>query len=383
MAFSTQKEFFHVPFMNEVEEFDCLESCVKLKSYPSNIDDRSWSASQEKKSRFVADLIACNSPVIGKRTENGNALKKSVPTSLGPEEEYGSSLLLRDSLINTADDTIRRMQDIMFKNNMLQQKLDESDDKLIVANEENAEILRILSERYNPDKSELLKKKIKELADEKKIDPEDEKQLNDLQMSIVDMIKAHDILEAENSNLKRLIEKQSVRCTLDSIEVDPEKSTDLQYLQNKINRMGKELVLLRKTEDDLMKKCAKLSEIEKSNDIERSNFSPEKDVSNIQRILAERDALRKKCKNLESLGDKINQLEQKANEAENISGDLEDNLNQQSQYINEMQLEMQDMQNYYENEVDKAKGNEEILKRSIQPKAFDGGRSKTVSWLAQ
>lgn len=365
MAFSTQKEFFHVPFMNEVEEFDCLESCVKLKSYPSNIDDRSWSASQEKKSRFVADLIACNSPVIGKRTENGNALKKSVPTSLGPEEEYGSSLLLRDSLINTADDTIRRMQDIMFKNNMLQQKLDESDDKLIVANEENAEILRILSERYNPDKSELLKKKIKELADEKKIDPEDEKQLNDLQMSIVDMIKAHDILEAENSNLKRLIEKQSVRCTLDSIEVDPEKSTDLQYLQNKINRMGKELVLLRKTEDDLMKKCAKLSEIEKSNDIERSNFSPEKDVSNIQRILAERDALRKKCKNLESLGDKINQLEQKANEAENISGDLEDNLNQQSQYINEMQLEMQDMQNYYENEVDKAKGNEEILKVRI------------------
>ncbi|KAH8402813.1 hypothetical protein KR009_001467, partial [Drosophila setifemur] len=370
MAFSTQKEFFHIPFMNE--PYECKDSCVKLKSYPSSVDDRSWSSNQDKKSRFVADLVACNTPILARREENSADFGvNNVSAGLGSkivsaQDEYGSSFLFGDSLIIAADDTIGRMQDLMIKNNILQIKLEDSHDKLLTAKEENADIRRILEQRYNPEKSKELKKKIKQLIDDSKIDSQDEKELNDIQRAVDDMNKAHDILEAENSNLKRLIEKQSKRCRLDSIQIDPEKSTDVQYLQGKITDMGKELTVLRQVEDDLIRKQAKISGVGTRAVSAKNNgdgdFSSEKDISSIQRILAERDALRKKCKNLEALADKINQFEKKANEAEHLSGDLEDNLNQQNQYINDIQQEMQDMQNYYESEVDKAKGNEEILK---------------------
>ncbi|KQS79820.1 uncharacterized protein Dere_GG27224, partial [Drosophila erecta] len=158
------------------------------------------------------------------------------------------------------------------------------------------------------------------------------------------------------------------RCRFDSLEIDPELSTNIEYLQRKINEMGKELSLLRQTEDMLIRKCAKMcrsecSEAFSNEGVNINAFSLEHDISNIQKILEERDGLRKKCKNLETLGEKLNALEQKANEAENISGDLEDNLNQQNQYINDIQQEMEKMKNYYENEVDKAKGLEKLLAR--------------------
>jgi len=82
MAFSTQKEFFHVPFSNETYEFECIDSCVKLKSYPSTIDDRSWSANEDKKSQFVAGLVACNSPIKKQRDEDGRPSKQNVSITL-------------------------------------------------------------------------------------------------------------------------------------------------------------------------------------------------------------------------------------------------------------------------------------------------------------
>ncbi|KAH8420906.1 hypothetical protein KR222_009080 [Zaprionus bogoriensis] len=59
MAYSTQIIFFHVPFMNEKYGFQCDDSCVKLKSYQSSFDDRSWAATDRVKSRFIVDLVAC------------------------------------------------------------------------------------------------------------------------------------------------------------------------------------------------------------------------------------------------------------------------------------------------------------------------------------
>ncbi|XP_017131566.1 uncharacterized protein LOC108148821 [Drosophila elegans] len=373
MAFSTQKEFFHVPFSNETYEFECIDACVKLKSYPSTIDDRSWSASEDRKSQFVADLVACNSPIKKTSDEGGKPTPRSP---LGPEDEYGSNLVVGDSLINAADDTIGRMQELMIKNNMLQRKLADSDDKLRTANEESDEIRRIMDQRYDPAKSKALRKKIQELADADKITPQDEEELNDLQAAIDDMNKAHDILEAENANLKRLIDKQSKRCKMDSIPIDPERSQDIPYLQKKIDDLGKEVALLREFEDDVLKRCAKKCGSGGGGGSDaggrgsppggaargKGSFSPDRDAANIQKILADRDALRKKCKELEELGDKVNELEQKANEAECLSSSLEGNLQQQNQCMQQLQCEMQDMQCYYENEVDKAKGNEEILK---------------------
>lgn len=63
MAFSTQKDFFHVPFMNQTMEYECRRACVKLKSYESTIDDRSWAMDEAEPSRFLYDLVKCNTPV--------------------------------------------------------------------------------------------------------------------------------------------------------------------------------------------------------------------------------------------------------------------------------------------------------------------------------
>ncbi|KAH8288517.1 hypothetical protein KR054_004380 [Drosophila jambulina] len=359
MAFSTQREFFHVPFKNETLEFECVDACVKLKTYPSTVDDRSWSANDDRKSQFVADLVACNTVKSasdggsGSGSPGSKGSQKARGAQKGPEDVYGTNLVVGDSLINAADDTIGRLRDLMIKNKMLKKELADSGDKLKTAKEESDDIKRIMDQRYDPQKSKDLKKKIKELADAGKITPQDEKELGDLQKAIDDMNKAHDILEAENGNLKRLIEKQSKRCRLDSVKVDPEKSNDIPYLQKKVDDLGKEVALLREAEDNNMKSGGASG---------RGGFSPEKDPNNIQKIVAERDALRKKCKQLAELSDKVNQLEQNASEAARHSGDLENNLDQQNQCMNDMQREMLDMQNYYENEVDKAKGNEEILK---------------------
>ncbi|EDX13956.1 GD20968, partial [Drosophila simulans] len=242
---------------------------------------------------------------------------------------------------------------------------------------ERNKIKRIMDQRYDPEKSKALKKKIKQLADDNKITPQDEKELNGLQAAIDDMNKAHDILEAENANLKRLLEKQSKRCKMDSIKIDPEKSNDIPYLQKKIDDLGKEVALLREFEDEVMKRCAKKCGSEGGGGggggggnagraargpPGKGSFSPDKDAENIKKILADRDALRKKCKELEELGCKVNQLEEKANEAECLTCNLEENLRKQCRCMEQMQCEMHDMQNYYENEVDKARGNEEILK---------------------
>ncbi|KAH8367443.1 hypothetical protein KR200_005524 [Drosophila serrata] len=370
MAFSTQREFFHVPFKNETYEFECVDACVKLKTYPSTVDDRSWSANEDRKSQFVADLVACNTPV--KSSGDGQSgSPKSRDGDGSPEDVYGSNLVVGDSLINAADDTIGRMQDLMIKNNMLQKKLADSNDKLKTAKEERDDIKRIMDQRYDPQKSKELKKKIQELADAGKITPQDEKELADLQKAIDDMNKAHDILEAENGNLKRLIEKQSKRCRLDDVKIDPEKSNDIPYLQKKIDDLGKEVTLLRQAEDEKMKGGGK------------GGYSPEKDPGNIQKILAERDALRKKCKDLAELNDKVNQLEQNANEAARHSCDLENNLHEQNQCIDNMQREMQDMQNYYENEVEKAKGNEEILKCRCQKMQQEVSAAKSAAQRAK
>ncbi|XP_023303228.2 myosin-11 [Lucilia cuprina] len=62
MAFSTQKDFFHVPFMNESPDLGCKKACVKLKSYESTIDDRSWANDEAKQSKFLSDLVTCQYP---------------------------------------------------------------------------------------------------------------------------------------------------------------------------------------------------------------------------------------------------------------------------------------------------------------------------------
>lgn len=56
--------------MNEKYGFECVNPCVKLKSYASTIDKRSWSTSDTKKSRFLVDLVGCHTSVVKRRERN-------------------------------------------------------------------------------------------------------------------------------------------------------------------------------------------------------------------------------------------------------------------------------------------------------------------------
>lgn len=76
MAYSTQINFFHIPFMNEDEEQCACEKCVKLKKYESSFDDRSWASDSNKKSRFIVDLVSCNFPIFQRRESTASDTKK-------------------------------------------------------------------------------------------------------------------------------------------------------------------------------------------------------------------------------------------------------------------------------------------------------------------
>lgn len=58
MAYSTQKDFFYVPYMNESMEEDGEGSNVKMKSYEAAMDERSWAMDDQKKSNFLHDLVS-------------------------------------------------------------------------------------------------------------------------------------------------------------------------------------------------------------------------------------------------------------------------------------------------------------------------------------
>lgn len=59
MAYSTQKDFFYVPYMSEsVGEGDGEGTKVKLKSYDSTADERAWSSDVQKQSNFLHDLVS-------------------------------------------------------------------------------------------------------------------------------------------------------------------------------------------------------------------------------------------------------------------------------------------------------------------------------------
>jgi len=64
MAFSTQKDFFNVPFLDETVEFECVDHCLKIKTYGSTFDDRSWAAGDTQQSKFLYDLVNCLTPGV-------------------------------------------------------------------------------------------------------------------------------------------------------------------------------------------------------------------------------------------------------------------------------------------------------------------------------
>lgn len=238
----------------------------------------------------------------------------------------------------------------------LQKKLEVSNERLVTAKEENDKIKNIMGQKFDTSHSKDFHNKIQKLASSGKISKSEENELLNTFYKVEDMYMSYEVIQAENSFLKRLSEKLSQRATLNSIKSEKETSTDIQYLQNEVNTMRKELILLRKTEDDRLRS---------NQDESKARVLADQDAARLKAIMEERNALREKCKSFKDLEKKIRELQKKAQEADNISNGLSKDLDDQTGYISQMENEMQRMQKYYEDEMQKQVYKEELLKVSL------------------
>ncbi|XP_050319566.1 uncharacterized protein LOC126752642 isoform X3 [Bactrocera neohumeralis] len=478
MAFSTQKEFFHVPFMNETVDYECRKACVKLKTYQSTIDHRSWAMDESLQSRFLSDLITCQTPVggfgdgdgddeydydydgdetgeaagapgrnrgsgrgggrAGGRTKRGvgrpvhtdsgyigepgmrgdegagpsgrgrvggpggggpggggprgggtggggprgGGPGGSGPGGGGPGSGPGgfsggggpggggpggafpgsadgrggklgqSGLIIADSVIACANEQMGRMQDLLLHKKNLEKQLEVSNERLKVSNMENDKIKAIMNNKFDSSHSKDFYNKIQKLTSGGKISKGEENELLQIYNKFEDMSKAYEILQAENAYLKRLMEKLSLRASFEALKVEPEKSNDIAFLQNEVNKLRKELSILRKFEDDKLKGTM---------DSNRNKMS-DQDAETLKAIVKERNALREKCKTFKDLEAKVYELQKIAKEADKMSDSLSNDLDSQSKHINKMEQEMKQMQDYYEDQIAKHKFNEDILR---------------------
>lgn len=259
----------------------------------------------------------------------------------------------RDSLIDCANQNLSRLQDLIMQNNNLRSEIEKSKDCLQTAKEENARIKQICKCGIGCEEIQDFLKKIKRLAASDKIGKSEEKYLTNFYCKVLDMLRANEIIKAENWHLRALADKLARRTTIDKIQVDREKSKDIPYLQAEVGKLRKEVQLLRQFED------AKIKE-----KMERDNVGSysDQDAEILKKIVKERNSLREKCKALKEFEYKIKELEGKAKNAECVSNNLGGRLENQIKYISEIECEMKRMQTYYEDQLAKARRAESCLR---------------------
>ncbi|XP_037824565.1 myosin-4-like [Lucilia sericata] len=389
MAFSTQKDFFHVPFMNESPELGCKKACVKLKSYESTIDDRSWASDEAKQSKFLSDLVTCQYPTavgfgegdfsssdihVGRDESHDYVSAGRGPSSSTRPRNQGDvsaggtkdnilpqlgNLTGGDSLLECANVHLAEYQKILNIKTTLEKQLEVSNERLKTAKEENKKIREILTTKLDSNTAKDFFNKIQKLTTAGKLNKNEENEMLQIYQKMENLNKSYEILQAENNYLKRLIEKLTGRVTLDSIQTQPEKSNDISYLQKEINTLRKECIMLRKMEDEYQR----LKQQQQTN---RMPSISEQDAENIKAIIKERNSLREKCKSFKALEQQVQELQQKAAEANEKAGILSSNLNNQTHYIGKMEGEMQNMQKYYEDQNQNACFKEECLKAELE-----------------
>ncbi|XP_028894772.1 keratin, type I cytoskeletal 9 isoform X4 [Zeugodacus cucurbitae] len=436
MAFSTQKEFFHVPFMNETVDYECRKACVKLKTYQSTIDHRSWAMDESLQSRFLSDLINCQSPVGGfgdgdveddydnaydrdgtgvagrvqgrgldagrggrpkQGTESGYVGQPGMSgdegagpsgrgrmggTGGGGPGKGGSggggpsggpgSLISADSVLACANEQMGRMQELLLHKKNLEKQLEVSNERLKVSNMENDKIKAIMNKKFDGNNSKDFYNKIQKLTSSGKISKGEENELLQIYNKFEDMSKAYEILQAENAYLKRLMEKLSLRASFETLKVEPEKSADIGFLQNEVNKLRKEVSILRKFEDDKLRGT-----------MDNRNKMSDQDAETLKAIIKERNSLREKCKTFKDLEAKVYELQKIAKEADKMSDSLSSDLDSQSKHINKMEHEMKQMQDYYEDQIAKHKFNEDILRCQLDEMKEDLIRARCSAQKAE
>ncbi|XP_061401196.1 centrosomal protein of 112 kDa, partial [Musca vetustissima] len=348
MAFSTQKDFFHVPFMNETAELECKKACVKLKSYESSLDYRSWARDKTKQSKFLEDLVTCQLPVSIK--ENFNFFLKIL--IMPPVQLQLPNLSAGDSLLQCANIHLADYQKLMNIKDSLENQLQISNERLQTSNNENLKIKEILTTKLDSNTSKDFYNKIQQLTANGKLNKNEENEMLKIQQKIENLQKAYEIFQAENNYLRRLIEKLSLRATITDLpSTDNETSNDIKYLQKEINSLRKECKLLRGIEDDYLRKKFDVGG--------QPTTITDEDAKNIKMIIEERNDLRKKCKSLQTLESKVVELQNKTQ----AQGS---NLEAQGSYINQMETEMEKCHAYYKNELQQIGFREKCLKEQLK-----------------
>lgn len=154
--------------------------------------------------------------------------------------------------------------------------------------------------------------KIRELKSSGKITELDEKQLLELQKQFGKRDKAYEVLEAENASLRRLADKLSRRAGFEKLPTGPETSTDVKALQEKVNRLAKEVAVLRGMEEDYLK-----NKIKKGPEA-KNNVEAEK----LNKLIAERNSLKEQLEKLSGLESRILALMKKADEASRLEKEI-------------------------------------------------------------
>lgn len=258
-----------------------------------------------------------------------------------------------DSLLQCANIHLADYQKLLKIKTNLEKELEVSNERLKTAKEENKKIQEILKNKLDSNVSKDFYNKIQKLTSNGKLNKNEENELLQIYQKMENICKAYEILQAENNYLKRLIEKLTERVKLENITIQPEKSSDVGYLQKELNKVRKECLMLRQIEEEYQKikqDTGKLPSI------------TEQDAENIKAIIKERNSLREKCKSFKALEQQVKMLEKKAEQAQQEVAELSSLVSNKSQHIDKMAGEMQNMQKYYEEQNQGSCFREEVLK---------------------
>lgn len=256
------------------------------------------------------------------------------------------SIAAGDSLLACANTQLSDYQKLLNANTTLEKELHISNERLQSATEENNKIKEILTSKLDASTAKDFANKVKQLLNARKLSKSDEREMLQIHKKIENMIKANEILQAENNYIKRLMEKLTNRVTLENITNEPEQSKDVKYLQQEVDKLRKECSLLRDIEDDYQK----LKQETQQNRCPSKGIS-DQDAENIMAIMRERNNLREKMK----------LVNQQVSEMRKKEKSLNKDLENQAKYTTSMEAEMEKLQKYYEDQMQEACYREEFL----------------------
>lgn len=239
MSYTTQKEFFNVPFRNEDPKLpDRKRSDGALMTYDLCTDGRAWALDKQKRSNYILDVV------------HKARFKKAL---LHPEGQFE---LTKDYLINLdahdLADYILSLQGEIKRKNESVQALEDSRKSL-------GEQLETL-QKQSDELTEIRQQSV--FLEQERADFE--QQMEDLELVIVDLkdrADRHDVLAKENESLRQQLQKQRVE-SADRIRLaNAEAEANFNRLRaEECEKLEAELILFKAQYEDLRHQKRELKE---------------------------------------------------------------------------------------------------------------------------